>query len=142
VLYQAENTLSTSTTFSAIDITIPSGIYRVGKEAIKLRSNIHYDFGKSTIVVKAAASRKYSVTGKYLNGLEHSVEDIESIYAACGNNLFWESVSLGFTRITGGALIGDHVPALWMQTVPPGWVFSPSTRGTVRSRTCASKGSA
>ncbi|HID7381012.1 TPA: hypothetical protein ACXHUK_005416, partial [Klebsiella pneumoniae] len=106
VLYQAENTLSTSTTFSAIDITIPSGIYRVGKEAIKLRSNIHYDFGKSTIVVKAAASRKYSVTGKYLNGLEHSVEDIESIYAACGNNLFWESVSLGFTRITGGALIG------------------------------------
>ncbi|HCC2915141.1 TPA: tail fiber domain-containing protein [Klebsiella pneumoniae] len=110
VLYQAENTLSTSTTFSAIDITIPSGIYRVGKEAIKLRSNIHYDFGKSTIVVKAAASRKYSVTGKYLNGLEHSVEDIESIYAACGNNLFWESVSLGFTRITGGALIGDHVP--------------------------------
>ncbi|HEL6374704.1 TPA: tail fiber domain-containing protein [Klebsiella pneumoniae] len=110
ILYQAENTLSSSTTFKALNITLPDGLYRIGKEAIKLRSNIRYDFGKSTIYVKASRSRKYSVTGTYLNGLEHAVEDIDSIYAACGENLYWESVSLGFTTIRGGAIIGDHVP--------------------------------
>lgn len=107
---QPGNNVNDQSTYSVITFNIPSGIWRIGKEAAKLRSNVIYNLGASTIYVKASASRKFRVTGKYLNGFEHSVEDVEQVYSALGNKLYWESVSLGFTKMNGGKIIGDHVP--------------------------------
>ncbi len=107
VLYQPNNNIESSTTFKALKIVLSDGLYRIGKESIKLRSNIQYDFGKSTIYVKGRDA------GVYINGLEHSVEDIDDIYKKCGERLNWESVSLGFTLVRGGHFIGDHVPGTY-----------------------------
>ncbi|HDY8851153.1 TPA: hypothetical protein RRI32_005063, partial [Klebsiella pneumoniae] len=97
-------------TYANITFNISSGIWRIGKEAAKLRSNVEYNLGNSTIYVRASASRKFQVTGKYLNGFEHAIEDIEDVYLALGEKLYWESVSLGFTKTYGGKIIGDHFP--------------------------------
>ncbi len=107
---QPGNNITDQSTYSVITFNISSGLWRIGKEAAKLRSNVIYNLGASTIYVKASASRKFQVTGEYLNGFEHSVEDVEEVYAALGNQLYWESVSLGFVTFTGGKIIGDHVP--------------------------------
>lgn len=105
---QTGNNINSQSTYSVITFNISSGIWRIGKEAAKLRSNVIYNLGASTIYVKASASRKFQVTGEYLNGFEHSVEDVEEVYTALGNQLYWESVSLGFVTFTGGKIIGDH----------------------------------
>ncbi|CAM8750969.1 tail fiber protein [Klebsiella phage vB_KpM_Centimanus] len=107
---QTNNNINGQSTYSVITFNITSGLWRIGKEAAKLRSNVIYNLGASTIYVKASASRKFQVTGEYLNGFEHSVEDVEQVYTALGNKLYWESVSLGFIKMTGGKIIGDHVP--------------------------------
>lgn len=107
---QTGNNINTQSTYAVITFNISSGIWRIGKEAAKLRSNVIYNLGASTIYVKASSSRKFQVTGEYLNGFEHSVEDVEEVYTALGNKLYWESVSLGFVTFTGGKIIGDHVP--------------------------------
>lgn len=107
---QPGNNINNQSTYSVINFNISSGLWRIGKEAAKLRSNVIYNLGAATIYVKASASRKFQVTGKYLNGFEHSVEDVEEVYTALGSKLYWESVSLGFTKMTGGKIIGDHVP--------------------------------
>ncbi|MBC2862970.1 hypothetical protein H7U18_22590 [Klebsiella pneumoniae] len=80
VLYQPNNNIESSTTFKALKIVLSDGLYRIGKESIKLRSNIQYDFGKSTIYVKGRDA------GVYINGLEHSVEDIDDIYKNAGKD--------------------------------------------------------
>ena len=107
---QTGNNINTQTTYANITFNISSGIWRIGKEAAKLRSNVEYNLGNSTIYVRASASRKFQVTGKYLNGFEHAIEDIEDVYLALGEKLYWESVSLGFTKTYGGKIIGDHFP--------------------------------
>ena len=59
---QTGNNINTQTTYANITFNISSGIWRIGKEAAKVRSKVEYHLANSTIYVRASASRKFQVT--------------------------------------------------------------------------------
>lgn len=95
-----------------IYIKITGGSYRVSKQGIKVRKFAEYDCAGSVIYVYAANEYKRAITNVWLNGFEHSYDDIDEVYAAIGQQEFWGAVSVGYTKITNAKIIGDHKVSL------------------------------
>lgn len=93
-------------------IKITGGAYRISKQGVKHRKFASYDGAGSTIFVYAANEYKRSVTGKWLNGFEHSYEDIDEVYTAIGQKEYWGSVAVGFNSIRNMKVLGDHKVSL------------------------------
>ncbi|WP_368762132.1 hypothetical protein [Klebsiella pneumoniae] len=106
-----------------IFIKITGGSYRISKEAIKFRKFADYDCAGSVIYVYAANEYKRTVTSKWLNGFEHSYEDIDEVYAAIGQKEFWGAVAVGHTKISNAKIIGDHKVSLSESVCSAGSAF-------------------
>ncbi|HBT8980462.1 TPA: tail fiber domain-containing protein [Klebsiella pneumoniae] len=106
-----------------IYIKITGGSYRVSKQGIKVRKFAEYDCAGSVIYVYAANEYKRTVTSKWLNGFEHSYEDIDEVYAAIGQREFLGAVAVGHTKISNAKILGDHKVSLSESVCSAGSAF-------------------
>ncbi|WMT10702.1 hypothetical protein e2702_00056 [Klebsiella phage e270.2] len=104
-------------------IKITGGSYRISKKGAKFRKFADYDCAGSVIYVYAANEYKRSVTGEWLNGFEHSYEDIDEVYAAIGEQKYWGAVAAGYTKISNAKIIGDHKVSLSESVCSAGSAF-------------------
>lgn len=92
---------------SPLFITVSGGYYRIGNEAIKVKSHISYEFGKALFKVIPTPSFKINNPGKLLNGVEHSIDDILAVYDVVQGEE-WGALTASNWSITGGQFQGDH----------------------------------
>lgn len=107
---ETDNTLATETGLAPLSVKLTPGMYRIGKDAIKLYNGTTYDMTGSTLMVYAATSKKFSVTGERLNGMQHGYDEVREKYDAVNGASYWGSVSLRHVTIKGGRFYGDHKP--------------------------------
>ncbi|WP_241640063.1 tail fiber domain-containing protein [Rosenbergiella epipactidis] len=102
-------------------INCNTGYYRIGKEAIKIKSHVSYQFGRSSFQVIACPSYTHAKTGKYLNALERSVADIEAVYTAMNQAQSWSALSASNFVIDGGFFFGDQKPSVTESSCSSGY---------------------
>lgn len=91
------------------EVTVPSQVYRIAKEHIKLINSVNYYLNQAWFFVYAANENLYSVTGKRLNGIGHTKEDIIEKYEANGSTgKDWGLVSARNNDVYGGHFFGDQ----------------------------------
>lgn len=110
-LDNSSNSYADTVDYSA-RIICNTGYYRIGKEGIKIKSHVSYEFGRASFKVIACPSYTYAKTGKYLNALEHSVADIEAVYTAINKAESWSALSASNFVIDGGFFFGDQKPSV------------------------------
>lgn len=101
------NTAATYTGYKRLRITFSPNLYRICKNAVKVRNGVTYDMRGSTIYVVPTPSNSYPVTGKKLNGFQHGYDEVKEKFDAINGANYWGSVSCQNVTFLGGDIRGD-----------------------------------
>lgn len=101
------NTVATYTGYKRLRITLSPNLYRICKNAVKIRNGVTYDMRGSTIYVVPTPSNSYPVTGKKLNGFQHGYDEVKEKFNAVNGASYWGSVSCQNVTFLGGDIRGD-----------------------------------